>query len=344
MGKYQLFSKSVLAAATLAASMGFAGQASAQTELQLSYFVGDRHPMNAAVVQPFIEKLAEVSGGQLTVNVHFGGSLVQGGPPQYGALIQGVSDIAFGLPGYTGPVFPFSNMMTVPGMSDSAEDATNRMWNAMDVIQTEYNAKILALWGIDQKVLLTKRPVRSMADLQGMKIRVTSAQDIPYIEALGATAIATGVGVVHEMLTNDTIDGIHIGASSIRSFALHEPAEFVTTNLPVSISGIFLLMNQDVFDDLTPQEQGWINEASGRELSLLGGRAYDRAGLGSVAFAIDNGVEEIKLSDAEKASWQATMQPIVNAFLQQNLDTSQSSSSLQFRGENLFNLMGVSSN
>ncbi len=142
MTKHSWITNGLVAVAALTAGLGMAPGAIAAEELQMSFFVGQRHPMVKAVVVPLQEKLAELSGGDLTVKVHFGGSLVKGGPPQYGALLQGVSDLAFSLPGFSGPKFPFSNTVTIPGITQSAEDATNKLWNAMDVVETEYDAKL----------------------------------------------------------------------------------------------------------------------------------------------------------------------------------------------------------
>jgi TRAP-type C4-dicarboxylate transport system substrate-binding protein len=344
MTKHKTFASGLAAAAALAAGFGIADGAFAAEELQMSYFVGQRHPMVKAVVVPFQEKLAEVSGGELTVKVHFGGSLVKGGPPQYGALLQGVSDLAFSLPGYLGPKFPFSNVVTIPGVTQNAEDATNKLWNAMDVVETEYDAKIIALWAVDPKILLTRKPINALSDLKGLKIRVTSKQDEAYVNLLGAVSVASGVTVVHQNFTNGVIDGVHIGASAIRSFKLHEPAEYVVTNLPPSMSAIYVLMNQDKFNSLTPQQQDWINQSSGRALSLGGGRGYDRVGLGGVEFATKNNVKTIALSDAEKARWQAAMQPEVEKFLDAKINVSSSSSKIDITGREFVAKMNSKTN
>ena len=335
MTKHKTLANGLAAAAALVAGLGLADSAFAAEELQMSYFVGQRHPMVKAVVVPLQEKLAELSGGELTVKVHFGGSLVKGGPPQYGALLQGVSDLAFSLPGYLGPKFPFSNSVTIPGITQNAEDATNKLWNAMDVIETEYDAKVIALWAVDPKILLTRKPISALSDLKGQKIRVTSKQDESYVNKLGAVSVASGVTVIHQNFTNGVIDGVHIGASAIRSFKLFEPAEFVVTNLPPSMSPIYILMNQQKFDSLSPQHQGWINQVAGRQLSLGGGTGYDRVGKGGVAFAEKNGVKAIALSDAQKASWQAAMQPEVDKFLNSKIDVSSSSSKIELTGREL---------
>ena len=304
-------------------------------ELQMSYFVGQRHPMVKAVVVPMQEKLAEVSGGKLTIKVHYGGSLVKGGPPQYGAMLQGVSDLAFSLPGYLGPKFPFSNSITIPGVTENGVDATNKLWNAMDTVSTEYDAKIMALWSVDPKILLTRKPVRALADLKGQKYRVTSKDDEQFVNLLSAVAVASGVTVVHQNFTNGVIDGVHIGASAIRSFKLYEPAKYVTTNLPVSSSGIYILMNRKLYEGLSPEERGWVDQVAGRELSLRGGYGYNRAYSGGLKVAFDNGVEEVRLSDADKATWQAAMQPAVDKWLSSTIDISRSISKLKITGQQL---------
>ena len=332
MTKHSWITNGLVAVATLTAGLGLAPGAIAAEELQMSFFVGQRHPMVKAVVVPLQEKLAELSGGDLTVKVHFGGSLVKGGPPQYGALLQGVSDLAFSLPGFSGPKFPFSNTVTIPGITQSAEDATNKLWNAMDVVETEYDAKIIALWAVDPKILLTKKPVRTLKDLKGMKLRVTSKQDETYINKLGAVSVASGITVVHQNFTNGVIDGVLLGATGIRAFKLHEPAEFLTTNLPPSMAPIYVIMNQRKFDSLTPQQQGWIDQVAGRGLSLGGGRGYDRTGSGGLKFAEKNGVTAITLSAGEKARWQAAMQPEIDKFLNRKIDVSSSSSKIEITG------------
>ncbi len=337
-----IFRQILVASAAIAAVSLFGHPAHAETELNLSYFVGAPHPMNAAVIQPF-KSSVETACPDLKISAHFGGSLVKGGPPQYGALVQGVSDIAFGLPGYTGQVFPFSTAITVPGLTDNSVDATNKLWAAMDLVATEYNAKILALWATDRKVLLTKKKINSLDDLKGLKIRVTSPQDEPYLNALGAVAVSQPVPVVHQNFTNDVIDGVHIGASAIGSFKLFEPANYVVTGLPVSSSGMFLLMNKDVYESLSASHKACVDDASGLALSLGGAAKYDQLYDAAVGLAKKNGVEEIKLNDGQRMEWQAAMQPVVDAFLAGKIDTSQSISEAGVSGQQLvdaYNGMG----
>ena len=300
------------AAIVLAAGIANTSQAA---ELSLAYFMGPKHPMNRAVFTPFAKKLAEVSGGKLTVKQFPGGALNSSPPKQYSILLKGVADIAFALPGYTAKLFPMTNTVTVPGVCTDALDCTKALLRARSVIEKEFKAKLLAVWANDLPVLLTKdKPVRTIKDLKGMKVRVTSKLNVPFIEALGASAVSQPVTVINRNLANGTIDAIAIGPSAIRSFKLWEPANYVTVGLPGSGSAFVLMMNQGVYDRMSTQEKAWVDQASGDWLSLSGGSMYKKVAAGGVGVAKKNGVELIVLSDAEKASAKAAIQGALAKF------------------------------
>ena len=305
----------VTAAAVLGAGILGSGAVSAD-ELSLSYFMGPKHPMNRAVFTPFAEKLAEVSGGKLTVKQFPGGALNSAPPKQYSILLDGVADVAFGLPGYTSQLFPVTNVITVPNVAKDAVDGTEALWRAMPLIEKEYDAKILAMWTNAASVIITKdKPVRTLEDLKGMKVRVTSRQDVPFIEALGASAVSQPVTVINQNLTNGTIDAIAIDPSAIGSFKLWEPANYVTVGLPSSGSAFFLLMNNETWDGLTDQEKAWVDEASGKTLSMSGGTVYKASAERGLKIAADNGVEIIQLSKSEIARFNAAMKPAMDKFV-----------------------------
>lgn len=303
----------LLLTAVAAVGIAVSGAAAAQ-ELSLAYFMGPKHPMNKAVFTPFAEKLAELSGGTMTVKQFPGGALNSVPPKQYAILLDGVADVVFTLPGYTGDVFPMTNVITMPDVCSSSSNCTEALLRARSILEKEYNAKLLAIWANAPPVLITKdKPVRTLEDLQGMKIRVTSKQDVPFVEALGASAVAQPVNVINQNLANGVIDAIAIGPSAIRSFKLHEPGNYITTWFPGSGSAFVLLMNQDVYDAMSEEEKGWVAAASEESLSLAGGIFYDKAAAGGLKLAAESGVEMIELSDEEKARWNEKLAPTIEA-------------------------------
>ncbi len=287
----------------------------AAKDLSLSYFMGPKHPMNKAVFTPFAKKLEELSGGKLTVTQFPGGALNSIPPKQYSILRDGVADIAFHLPGYTAQLFPMTNVVTVPGLCDNASACTDALLRARAELEKEYDAKVLAIWANSPPVLITRnKPVRRMEDLKGMKVRVTSAQDVPFVEALGASAVSQPVTVINQNLQNGVIDAIAIAPSAIGSFKLYEPGKYVTDWFPGSGSAFVLLMNKGVYGALSAQEKGWVDEASGDWLSQSGGKVYTAVGKKGLDVAKAKGVEIVIISDAEKARFNKAIADALDKF------------------------------
>lgn len=292
------------------------GSAAAAKDLSLAYFMGPKHPMNGAVFTPFADKLAELSGGKLTVTQFAGGALNSVPPKQYSILLDGVADVAFHLPGYTAQLFPVATAVTTPNMCDTAVECTQAMWRAYDVIEKEFDAKILALWANSPQVLFSKdEPIRVLEDLSGKIVRVTSAQDIPFTEALGASAVSQPVSVINQNLANGVVDVISIDPSAALSFKLHEPANYITVGVPGAGSAFALLMNKGVYAGLSDEEKGWVDEASGKWLSMQGAEKYDGIAKKALDVSAKKGVEIINLSAEESARWDAAIQPALNAWL-----------------------------
>ena len=294
----------------------FASTAVSAKDLSLSYFMGPKHPMNGAVFTPFGEKLAEISKGKLTVTQFPGGALNSAPPKQYSILLDGVADVAFHLPGYTTQLFPITTAVTTPNMCDSAVECTEALWRAHSVVEKEFDAKILALWANSPQVLFTKDfPIRTLEDVKGKIMRVTSGQDIPFAEALGASAVSQSVTVINQNLTNGVIDVISIDPSAALSFKLHEPTNYITTGVPGAGSAFVLLMNKGVYNSLSDEEKGWVDEASGKWLSLQAAKTYDAVSEKALKVSAKNGVEIINLSAEESARWDKAIQPAMETWL-----------------------------
>ncbi len=61
----------------------------------------------------------------------------------------------------------------------------------------------------------------------------------------------------------------------------------------------FFVMNQDVYNGLTPEEKSWIDQASGRTMSLTAARVTAQLEARGLAAAASNGTVITELSDSE---------------------------------------------
>jgi TRAP-type C4-dicarboxylate transport system substrate-binding protein len=149
-----------------------------------------------------------------------------------------------------------------------------------------------------------------------MKIRAPSAADSPIIESWGAVPVQMSIGDTHQALTTGIIDGILVGSSAIGPpWNLHEPGDFITTNIPASVAAFYLIMNTDTWNGLSDQQKAWVDEASGFDLSMSGAEGFAAAGERGLKLAAENGLEVIELDGAAKQGFLDASQPAITASL-----------------------------
>ena len=285
-------------------------------ELSLAHFLPADHALKGAMFTPLSKELEELSDGRLTVRQFPAGALNSSAPAQYSMLLAGVADIALVVPAYNADLFPHTDLIAYPGVCKTAMECTEAIRRARSVLEPEYEARVLAIWANDAPVLLTRdRSVRTLEDMRGLKIRVSTRSAIPFIEALGASAVMQPGTVVHQSLSTGVIDGVAISPSGIVAFQLHEPASYLTNWLPLSGLPFVLLMNQGTYDSLSPKEQGWIDEVADDSLSLAGAHAWEGAAAEGLRMAVEAGVEIIDLAESERRRFEVAIDSLREAGL-----------------------------
>ncbi len=288
--------------------------------LVLAHFMSPLSSVRTDVVVPFAERLAEASGSRLTVTEYMGGALGSAPRGYYSLLLDGVADIVATLPGYTSSVFPMTTLSIYPGVCDSAIDCTAALQRARPVLESEYRARVLAIWSATPPVLITRdRPVRRLEDMRGLKLRVSSRLEMPFIEALGASPVMQPVSEVQQNLHTGVIDGVVITAGGIPAYQLQEAAAYLTTWLPLSATPFVLLMSRDTYETLPSRERDWVDQAADASLSLAGAQGYEATSARGLRMAREAGVELIDLSDREKARFEDAVAGAYRAQLSRRL-------------------------
>jgi TRAP-type transport system periplasmic protein len=297
------FTKSVLAGASLIAAPNVA-RAQA-IELKLAYFVGDQHAMSQWLIK-WSNILEKESGGRITVK-RFPGS--QMGPVQqhYDFVRTGQADVAWFLHGATPGRFPLTEIVQVPYLVGSAEIGTKVLNDA------ELRAKYLDAEHKGVKVLLlmthqpgnvhtTNKPIRTVEDMKGLRLRFASPTIRDYIAALGGTPVGVLPTEQVEQLQKGTIDGVFIdyGGAGI-AFKMGGLLKH-STEMYSYVSSFGVAMNPDYFAKLPPDLQALVTKSmTGVEKEV--GQAWDGLDVPGKKAIMDGGGEAIKLSAAEDAKF-----------------------------------------
>lgn len=305
-----------LAGAALAAVLSVS--AALAQEMKFANYMAPTHPYVAGVFEPFAAAVAEATDGAVTVRIYNGGELGAGPADQYARVVDGVAEFAFGLPGYTASTFPLTLLTELPGVL-TEEGGTEAIWENIDLFTPEYRrVQLISLWSNARNVLYTRdRPVRTPADIAGMKIRVPSRNAGLVVEAWGGSPVSMPVSEIYNALQTGVIDGALIDGTATHAFRLGEVANFLTVGMDTTISPFFIIMSRDAFDSLPPDHQAALLEV-GRETSFLGNQVQlAEAARGIEAFGAMQGKELIRLTAEEAAAFNALSAPVVERVVEE---------------------------
>jgi TRAP-type C4-dicarboxylate transport system substrate-binding protein len=304
-------------AAIASAAIAFGIQSAGAEELKVAHFMPSMHPMDQGVMSPLAEDIDAATGGELTMRIYPSGELGKGPVQQYKRVVTGVADIVFGIPEYTPKQFAKTGVVHIPGLFANGTDATNALWDNIALIEDEYDqTKLLGLWANNPSVLVTReKPVRTLADMQGMKIRTPNPVMATLVEAWGGIPVSMPTTDAYNAMNTGVIDAVMIGPSGIRSYKLNETAKYVTTNIPTALDSFYLLMNKSSWDNLSDDQKAKLNELTGREISLKGAEAFYKAGQAGLELAKESGVELVEITPEAEAEFRAKMTDALNTFL-----------------------------
>lgn len=261
-----LISSSVL---LFGASLALSGCASSKEEQRYSWPLATASPEDT-VTQLFAEKFAEevhdLSNGAMRIQVYANSTL--GGDRD---LLETCADgdIPFVVQN-TAPQVSFMKDLAVfdlPCVFDSLDDCRKKLddpdfYNLISQVYTDGGYHLLGMADQGFRIMSTNKPVYSLADFKGQKIRtMENSYHLAFWKAIGANPTPMTFSEVYIGLQQHTIDAQENPYEVIVSNRLYEQQDYVveTNHLPHLIS---LIVNDDFFQNLTPEEQEIMTQAA----------------------------------------------------------------------------------
>lgn len=262
------------------------------------------------VIGPWCDKIAAESNNRMKCQLL--PAMSGGGTPAQlvDRVKDGVDDLTITLPGYTAGSFPAMEVFELPFMTNSAESGAAAAWDYLQKYGTKEfpGTRILATWVHDEGYVHTaSKPVKSLADFRGLKMRAPTRQTNKLLAKLGATPVGMPVTGVADALSKGTIDGYALPWEVIPAFKLHEMTKFHTETDPsrpaLYSAGFVFAMNQAKYDSLPADLKKVIDNNSGAALSRQIGKTWDESQAVGRKAAQDRGNTFIQLSAADTDTW-----------------------------------------
>lgn len=303
-----------LLGAGLAAGLLAAGTAAAD-KITLTYANFPPAPTFPSVqMEKWREKVEALTGGKVEVKT-FPGSTLLDAKGMLDGVIDGVADIGCLAFPYQPGRFELLEGVDLPVGFTSAKVANAVLWDLYLKYRPKAleQVKILALFTAPPAQVMSKTPIRAVADLKGYELRATGAGVKP-LQLLGAVPVAMPQSETPEALQKGIVKGVFSSLDVLKDFNFAEMLRYTTiTDLQTTSFGV--VMNRKKWDAL-PADVKKVFDDAAREHSLWVGQYVDDHGRESVQWSVEkHGHEVIRLAPEEYAKVHGSMKPVIDEWV-----------------------------
>ena len=305
----------IIAAGVMA--VGFASS-SALAQDTLILKASDVHPSGyptVVAVENIGKKLKTATGGRLSVAMY--PSMQLGGEKEAIEQAQ-VGAIAFARVsvGALGPVVDDLNVFNLPYVFRNTEHMQHVIdgpigQDLLDKVTNSGKGLVGLAW-MDagaRNFYSTKKPIKTMADLKGMKVRVMgNPMFVDMANAMGGNGIAMGYDQVFTALQTGVVDGAENNPPSFVFDNHYQAAKFYTVDEHLIVPEM-VVMSKKIWDGLSKDDQALLTKF-GKEAQQEERARWDVYEKQAMDKAKAAGIEIIQVSAGDKKAFQDAVKPV----------------------------------
>jgi len=284
--------------------------------IELSYNtffpVTHAHTLNA---NEWIKEVEKRTNGAVKITMYAAATL---SPPEqiYAGVIKGISDIGMGVAAFNKGRFPLTEVLEMPLGHKNGVQMTKLMNEFYRKFQPKEwsDTQIMYLHGYGPGRLHTKKPVRSLEDIKGLKVRCTGTS-AKILKALGAVPVAMPQTEVYDALQKGVAEGLLSPPEVLKFWRFAEVTNCTTASKGAAYSMTFwVTMNKKKWESLPKDVRATIEQIN-QEWIQKTGEAWDKMDAEGEEFAKSKGHQFLELSPEEDQKWGKLMLPIRDEYV-----------------------------
>lgn len=300
-------------AAVSAACLLAAGAASAQgwpTEpIRYANFMPEGFT-TSIIDQYFVDEIAKRTDGAVQIEIFHGGAL--GGPGEMIELIgSGAIEIGNFPTAYFFSQFPVESLNgSLPIVFATAKESADLMRESHETIaevKAENDAANLHPFlyrGLPQYRLICSKPVETLEDFKGLKVRTYGTFHPILFQALGAVPVNMELSETYDGLQRGTVDCVYMNYQGATLFKLYEVAKY-TSDAEFGATPLYLsYVNKDVWESWSPEFQKLFDEVAADAEAKADAEINEEEAAG-LETLLANGVTLIPFKDQAKMEAEA---------------------------------------
>ena len=253
----------------LAASVGVSGDAAAETEITLASYFAPKTNLELACAK-FKDMVEEKTGGRIKIKFYGTGSLYnpKGALEAISKNMVNMTYLHTGMVARRSPVLEFIGSFGAQGCWKSYDHYFRFIDNpevhkiASAEADKLYNSKILGFFSYGTGLIASKRPIRAVEDLKGLKIRSSGTAQATVWKALGAVPTELSAKEMYTALQRGTIEAVNTGTSRVRRNKIYEVAPHLTIDPTTPHVSFFFAINNDAWNKLAPEDREVFEEVA----------------------------------------------------------------------------------
>jgi TRAP-type C4-dicarboxylate transport system substrate-binding protein len=215
------------------------------------------------VARSFADEVNANSGGKLTIKVHSGGALIK--HPEIHRAVKSrqvqIGEVFIGRLGNIDPIFKLDNIPFLATDFDSAEKLYKASRAELSARLEDDRLMLLYTSPWPPQDLYSNKPVNSLADLKGLKMRAYSPTTSRLADLMGTTPVNIPFSDVAQAFTTNAIDAMVTSPSTgVNSQSWDYIKYFTTINAWIPKNMVFV--NKKIFERLDKDTQAVILSAA----------------------------------------------------------------------------------
>src|SRR5450432_4456980 len=283
--------------------------------LRTAHYFKEDHPWHKGLAF-FAKKVSDDSKGRIQIDIFSGGIL--GSEAQTMQLVKdGSLDFVVSDPSAGAPFAKELDFFALPFMfhyyahwQKSLDGAPGKRYAAL--VEDKTGMKIIGYWGgSSRNVLSTKKPILSMADMKGMRLRlISSPLKVNVWKAVGAVPTPIAFMETYLAMNSGVVDGMENESVAVREMKFYEPAPFIArTEHEFTVRPFF--MSRKTWDKLPPDLQQIVAKAA-QDATVY--ELKTEADAGQAAEAWMQSKFNVKFNTIDKQPFKTATQPVIAEF------------------------------
>jgi TRAP-type C4-dicarboxylate transport system substrate-binding protein len=283
-------------------------------KLRLSVMWPPQHPWTKMFDQ-WGKDVEKATAGRITVTVFASSTL---SPPMqvYDNTAKGVVDVGTNLLAYSPGRLPLSEVLQQPLGYKNGYQATkvaNEYYKKFKPKEFD-DVQVMFFHGAAPGFIFTKKPVKSIADLKGLRIKA-NAENADIVQNLGASPVTMPVTETDDALSRGGVDGCLFPLEALQGFKIGEVVKTVIEDYPMSyMTSMYVIMNKTKWNAISQADQKAIEKINEEYIEKFG-KGWIELDEKAVTFAKGKGVQFVKVSKEDEAFTAQKMQPILTDYV-----------------------------